>query len=70
MKIYSSIFVIILIISVSEIFGKSMKSVSTFSDFNPFVVNGVEARIEDFPWHLGLIDLRFGGNICGASNIS
>lgn len=70
MKNYSAIFLVILIISVSEILGKSTKSVSTISDFNPFVVNGVEARIEDFPWHLGLIDLRFGGNICGASNIS
>jgi hypothetical protein len=35
-----------------------------------FIVNGVPANIADFPWHLGLIDLRLGGNICGATNIS
>lgn len=37
---------------------------------NKFVVNGIPANIADFPWHLGLIDLDLGGNICGASNIS
>jgi hypothetical protein len=29
--------------------------------FNPTIVGGNPARIEDFPHHLGIIDLAFGG---------
>lgn len=32
--------------------------------------SGHPALIENFPHHLGLIDLDWGGYICGASNIS
>jgi hypothetical protein len=45
-------------------------SKSSSEIINGLVVNGVPADIADFPWHLGLLDLRLGGNICGASNIS
>lgn len=36
----------------------------------PSIVGGRAAEIADFPHHLGLLDLSFGGYICGASNIS
>lgn len=29
--------------------------------FNPMIVGGDPARIEDFPHHLGIIDLNIGG---------
>lgn len=37
---------------------------------SPNIVGGRPANIADFPHHLGLLDLSFGGYICGASNIS
>lgn len=37
---------------------------------NPSIVNGQPAEIADFPHHLGLLDLTFGGYICGAANIA
>lgn len=40
------------------------------SGVNPSIVNGDPADIADFPHHLGLLDLTFGGYICGAANIS
>ncbi|CRK99630.1 CLUMA_CG012941, isoform B [Clunio marinus] len=39
-------------------------------DFSDRIVGGVPAFIEDFPHHLGVLDLSFGGYICGASNIA
>lgn len=38
-------------------------------DGSPLIVGGSPADIADFPHHLGLLDLSFGGYICGASNI-
>lgn len=40
------------------------------ANVSPSIVGGHPAAIEDFPHHLGLIDLDWGGYICGASNIS
>lgn len=36
----------------------------------PFIVGGKPADIADHPHHLIIIDLYFGGYICGASNIN
>lgn len=36
----------------------------------PMIVGGSPAEISEYPHHLGLLDLTFGGYICGASNIS
>lgn len=40
------------------------------SNVSPSIVGGNPAFIENHPWHLGLLDLSWGGYICGASNIS
>lgn len=40
------------------------------ANVTPGIVGGHPANIADFPWHLGLIDLDWGGYICGASNIA
>jgi len=37
---------------------------------SPFIVNGEPADIQDFPHHLALLDLTWGGYICGASVLS
>jgi len=51
-------------------FPKRPRAIQTPSNIAPGIVGGRPADIADFPWHLGLLDLSWGGYICGASNIS
>jgi hypothetical protein len=39
-------------------------------DLSPSIVGGRPADIADFPHHLGLLDITFGGYICGASIVN
>ena len=80
MKVLCSLFVLLAVSQASQSKSVRPRYTERLSLRTPFfhrrragidatIVGGSPADIADFPHHLGLLDLSFGGYICGASNI-
>jgi len=77
MKVFCALLVSLVVLQVAQCrdFGRRSHRVRNFfnprqrADVTPSIVGGDPATIEQFPHHLGLLDLSWGGYICGASNI-
>jgi secreted trypsin-like serine protease len=81
MKVFCSLLVLLAVFhaSQSKTLGFGQRSVRQnlrttfnrrFRNVDPLIVGGQPADIANFPFQLALLDLTFGGYICGASNIS
>lgn len=80
MNLFWCIFVLLAVVQASESKSVRPKYTERISVLTPFylrqragvqpgIVGGNPAEISNFPHHLALLDLSFGGYMCGASNI-
>lgn len=78
MKVFCGLLVLLAVFQASQCQLRTIERSNRRTPFNqrqrinvtPAIVGGDPANIADFPHHLGLLDLSWGGYICGASVIS